>query len=104
MSRSAKVRLRWIGTPPERASTPGWSFSTAAQFAHQGDDDESWSIVISTESPPDAYGEQSAIASFLMPAAPQHWLAVGNRFTLLGRGPVAEVCIEAIVPCEGKAT
>jgi hypothetical protein len=86
MSRSAKVRLRWIGPSPETASTPGWSFSTPAR-----------SIVIATEGPPDANGEQPAIASFLMPTAPHDWLAVGRHFTLDGGKPVAEALIEHIV-------
>ena len=101
MTRRAKVLLRWlVNLPPNGQSPRGTRFSRPACFDHQGSDWKNcaWSLVINTEGIPNAQGEQSATAQFLVADAPHDWLSVGKRFTLYENVPLAEAVVEQILP------
>lgn len=101
MNRTVKIMLRWLVSAPTGQSPRGQSFSRPARFENQGDDwtQNAWSLVITTEGVPDAKGQQSATAKFLVADGPHDWLSVGKRFTLYeGKLALAEGVVEEILP------
>ena len=81
----AKARLKWLVPVPLDGSAPrGRRFTVPARFDHQGDDwtDHAWSLVVESDSKPDAKGIQEVQVRFLMPNAPTDWLVRGRKFTL----------------------
>lgn len=99
MNRTVKIQLRWLVSIPDGQSPRGNRFSRPARFENQGTDWtlNAWSLVINTEAAPNAQGEQSATASFLMPNAPHEWLSVGKRFTLHEHVPIAECIVTGVI-------
>ena len=101
MNRTVKILLRWLVSAPPGQSPRGRRFSRPARFENQGDDwtQNAWSLVINSEGVPDAKGEQSATAKFLVADAPHDWLSAGKRFTLYeGKLALAEGVVEQILP------
>jgi hypothetical protein len=87
-TRRVKVRLQWLtATPP---NTPGERFTRPARFYHQNENwtSDAWSLVLEMEGSPDAQRRQIGWAEFLMPNAPQEWLAPGKRFELFAENPI----------------
>jgi hypothetical protein len=84
MNQTTRILLRWLVKVPTGQSPRGQSFSRPARFDNQGDDwtQSAWSLVINPTGAPDAKGQQSATARFLVADAPHDWLSVGRRFTL----------------------
>lgn len=98
--RTVRVLLRWLVDLQQSGQSPRpRQFSTPARFDDQGEDwlKNAWSLVITTEGPPDADGRQSAIARFLMDDAPHEWLSEGKCFTLYGGRPLAEGVVVRIL-------
>jgi hypothetical protein len=100
MNRTVKISLRWLVDAPTGQSPRGQRFVRPARFEHQGQDwtSSAWSLCINTEGVPDAQGEQSATAKFLMDDAPHDWLSVGKRFMLYENIPLAEGVVKEIMP------
>lgn len=100
MNRTVKISLRWLVNAPAGQSPRGKQFARPACFDHQeaGWKSCAWSLVINTEGVPNAEGEQSATAKFLVDDAPHDWLSVGKRFTLYENIPLAEGVVEQILP------
>ena len=92
------ARLKWkIPVSPGSASPRGERFVLPARFEHQNDDwtENAWSLVVEVASPPSADGIQTVRVRFLMPDAPEKWLASGETFSLFeGSLWVAEGTIE----------
>ena len=100
MTHGAKVLLHWLNRPSD-GSPQGRHFSRPARFDHQGDDwtSDAWSLVVDVKGRPNLEGYQDGTVRFLMPAAPQVWLSVGQRFTLFdGRLPIAEGEVKRVLP------
>jgi len=100
MNHTVKISLRWLVNTPAGQSPRGKQFARPACFDHQeaGKNNCAWSLVINTEGVPDAQGQQSATAKFLVADAPHAWLSVGKRFTLYENIPLAEGVVEEILP------
>lgn len=85
MTRTVKIRLRWL---PEGSSSPllaGQSLARPARFDHQSDVEwlrNAWTLVVEVAGAPDAQGYQTGSAKFLVPNAPNDWLSEGSKFTL----------------------
>jgi hypothetical protein len=86
MEDAVRADLQWL-TPEEggrRVPPSGPTYSTVAQFELQGEEwmKDSWSLVVTFLTQPDAEQRHQVHVRFLMPAGPRHWLSPGSRFWL----------------------
>lgn len=81
MKKRVRARLHWN----IQRRNPAASYSTLARFDLQGANwmnETCWSLIVESNSSPDARGFQIAYIHFVVDAAPQEWLTPGRRFWL----------------------
>src|SRR5262249_12313861 len=93
--RTVRADLQWLTREQGGRHAPpiGPTYSTVAKFEAQGDDwlKEAWSVVVTFTSQPNAERRHEVAIRFLGREAPQEYLSLGSRFSLMeGARAVAE--------------